>query len=106
MIQIGRPAEIVLSPANDYVRRFAANVNRARVLKVSDIMEAPKPEVNGAVTAHSTTLAQALLLVRRSSDGIHIENSNGNRIGYICVNRLISVVASAEMYSEFGDGFA
>jgi len=36
--QVGRPAEILLDPADDYVEAFVRDVNRARVLTVGAIM--------------------------------------------------------------------
>ncbi|GAB4287745.1 MAG: glycine betaine/L-proline ABC transporter ATP-binding protein [Roseovarius sp.] len=37
--QVGRPAEILISPADDYVRRFVRDVNRARVINVGSVAE-------------------------------------------------------------------
>ena len=37
--QVGRPEEILLHPANDYVRAFVRDVNRARVLSVDVVMK-------------------------------------------------------------------
>ncbi|WP_018700580.1 quaternary amine ABC transporter ATP-binding protein [Amorphus coralli] len=40
--QVGTPPEILLQPADDYVRAFVRDVNRARVLTVDVIMNAPQ----------------------------------------------------------------
>ena len=37
--QVGRPEEILLNPADDYVEAFVRNVNRARVLSVDVVMK-------------------------------------------------------------------
>ena len=37
--QIGRPEEIILNPADDYVEAFVRDVNRARVLSVDVVMQ-------------------------------------------------------------------
>lgn len=42
LVQVGRPVDIVLDPADDYVRAFAKDVNRARALFVKNIL---RPEV-------------------------------------------------------------
>ena len=39
--QIGRPEDIVLSPATDYVARFTSDVPRERVLRVGSVMDPP-----------------------------------------------------------------
>ena len=38
MVQVGTPEDIILNPVDDYVRDFAKDVNRAKALKVSHIM--------------------------------------------------------------------
>jgi glycine betaine/proline transport system ATP-binding protein len=44
MVQVGTPADIVMHPADDYVRAFVEHVDRSRVLKVRHVMR-PSPEV-------------------------------------------------------------
>lgn len=39
LVQVGRPEEIVLHPADDYVRAFTRDVNRAKVLRAKSIMQ-------------------------------------------------------------------
>lgn len=46
IVQIGTPEEILTSPANDYVRDFVENVNRARVIRAESIMKKPLTVVN------------------------------------------------------------
>ena len=41
IVQIGTPEEILTNPANDYVRDFVENVNRARVITAESIMLPP-----------------------------------------------------------------
>lgn len=41
IVQIGTPEDILTNPANDYVRDFVENVNRARVITASSIMKPP-----------------------------------------------------------------
>jgi len=38
LVQSGRPEDIVLDPADDYVRSFVADVNKSRVLRAKSIM--------------------------------------------------------------------
>jgi glycine betaine/proline transport system ATP-binding protein len=42
LVQVGTPPEILLKPADDYVRAFVRDVNRARVLTVETVMKPPK----------------------------------------------------------------
>jgi glycine betaine/proline transport system ATP-binding protein len=43
LIQLGKPADILLNPADDYVEKFVRDVNRARALTVETVMQ---PAVN------------------------------------------------------------
>ena len=42
--QIGKPEDIVLDPATDYVARFTSDVPRERVLRVASVMEPPSDD--------------------------------------------------------------
>jgi glycine betaine/proline transport system ATP-binding protein len=39
LIQVGKPAEILLNPADEYVEKFVRDVNRARALTVDTVMQ-------------------------------------------------------------------
>ena len=39
IIQQGKPEEIILSPANDYVKQFVSNMNPLNVFKASTVMK-------------------------------------------------------------------
>ena len=45
LVQVGTPPEILLHPADDYVRAFVRDVNRARVLTVDVVMRPPKHRI-------------------------------------------------------------
>jgi glycine betaine/proline transport system ATP-binding protein len=59
VIQQGSPQEIVLDPADDYVRDFIKDINRARVLDVSAVM-APGSTDSGLELASSVSLELAM----------------------------------------------
>ncbi|MCS0499078.1 quaternary amine ABC transporter ATP-binding protein [Protaetiibacter mangrovi] len=42
IVQIGTPEDILTDPANDYVEQFVQDVDRARVLTASNVMERPR----------------------------------------------------------------
>ncbi len=58
VVQQGDPAQIVLQPADDHVRRFVAGVNRARVLRCA-ALAVPGAAVAGPQLPADTTLAEA-----------------------------------------------
>lgn len=45
IVQIGTPEDILTDPANDYVAQFVQDVDRARVLTATNVMERPRPVV-------------------------------------------------------------
>ena len=53
--QIGRPEDIVLNPATDYVSRFTSDVPREKVLRVGSIMDAPSGDEEVADRAVNVT---------------------------------------------------
>ena len=61
VIQQGTPQEIVLNPTDDYVRDFIKDINRARVLEVSSVMDSKKPR-SGVKVEKSTVIEEALQL--------------------------------------------
>lgn len=45
IVQIGTPEDILTDPANDYVEQFVQDVDRARVLTASNVMEPARPVI-------------------------------------------------------------
>jgi glycine betaine/proline transport system ATP-binding protein len=59
LVQVGTPEEIVLNPADDYVRRFAVEAPRAKVVRAATIAQAlPELPAELPVDAALTALAQ------------------------------------------------
>ena len=54
LVQLGKPEEILLQPANSYVEAFVKDVNRARALTVETVMQPPMNRIT------SDTIAGAL----------------------------------------------
>ncbi len=48
LAQVGRPEEILLNPADDYVEAFVRDVNRARVLTADVVMQPPACRITAA----------------------------------------------------------
>jgi glycine betaine/proline transport system ATP-binding protein len=71
LVQAGTPAEILLNPADSYVRAFVKDVNRARVLTVDAVMKPPPLRLT------DETLEQALAAMQR----------RGAEIGYVVGDR-------------------
>ncbi len=95
MDQEDTPAEILLNPKTDYVRRFVEDVNRSRVLKAKHIMEKP----NGQNTSDSFEVKENdfiekfidKIVVEKPSIIVVKDNQNKN-IGFITPNRLSEIL--------------
>ncbi|WP_260260543.1 quaternary amine ABC transporter ATP-binding protein [Vibrio intestinalis] len=68
LVQQGKPDEILLNPADDYVEAFVKDVNRARALTVETVMQPP------ALRITALTIDDALQQMKRSKQdyGYHV----------------------------------
>ncbi|MEA2780748.1 MAG: glycine betaine/proline transport system ATP-binding protein [Rhodospirillaceae bacterium] len=98
IIQIGRPADIVLNPADGYVAEFTEDVPLLRVISAGDIMERAtlEPVVNGRQA--ECILPQTPLedLVPGLADGISsfsVTNEDGHPLGTVHAAAALAVLA-------------
>ena len=86
LVQHGTPQDILLKPADSYVERFVANVNRARVLLAKSIMVDEKPDDQSqAITVQADETVNIILHRLLSENGNYavVENAGGHPVGYI-----------------------
>jgi glycine betaine/proline transport system ATP-binding protein len=98
VIQIGRPVDIVLNPADDYVAEFTEDVPLLRVLTVRELMEeapaaaAPMAAANQAVSAETPLEA----LIPRLAAGVPafaVTDGEGRRLGTVTAAAALEVLA-------------
>ncbi|MDX5594936.1 glycine betaine/L-proline ABC transporter ATP-binding protein [Pseudovibrio sp. SPO723] len=82
--QVGTPPEILLQPADDYVRAFVRDVNRARVLTVDTVMQPPEWRIT------HDNMERALADMRRK----------GEEFGYVVENKEFRGVVTQEALEE------
>jgi glycine betaine/proline transport system ATP-binding protein len=92
LVQNGKPEEILLNPADDYVTKFVQDVNRAKVLKVKSIMisngqgtEGPKVNMNDSIES-----CLPIILDTRSTLGV-VDDQN-NIVGSISDKEVASIL--------------
>ncbi|WP_020558755.1 quaternary amine ABC transporter ATP-binding protein [Thiofilum flexile] len=90
LIQQGNAQDILLNPVDAYVRRFVADVNRTRVLKVKTIMQgmnALPTDIDDSrpMTVKGSRSVEYLLnkTILQNPSAIWVVNNKGERIGYI-----------------------
>ena len=102
LVQHGSAQEILLNPADDYVERFVADVNRTRVLLAKSIMVDDKPEDQAqSVTVNEDETVDNVLHALLSEDGSYVivEDDKGRKVGYIDKETLAETVFQAEQKS-------
>lgn len=98
IVQLGSPADLLLSPADDYVASFVQDVSRLRVLKLVDIMSATTRERGNegrtvSVKA-STTLEECLISLPADAESIAVTDKDGAIIGECSRQHLLAVAAN------------
>ena len=99
VIQQGSPQEIVLNPADDYVRDFIKDINRARVLEVSSVMETKKPR-SGAKVEKSMVIEEALQIATANDNKPLIVTEDGKAVGSVTLEAMIAAIARPEKDGE------
>lgn len=99
VIQQGSPQEIVLDPADDYVRDFIKDINRARVLDVSSVME------DGAATSDLTfdyhlILEEALPIMSEAGVTDATVMRDGAAIGMVTLADMIGGIARPKRHED------
>jgi len=88
LVQVGTPVEIIMSPADDYVKAFVKDVNRAKVLKAKVIMSSAN-EVNGIDKSNlikvneDQFIEEFLPQVVCTNANCEVVDKEGNTKGYI-----------------------
>ena len=89
IVQIGTPTEIITTPSDEYVARFMADVDQARVLSAEFVM---KP---AAQIAHNASVATALDRLKKSkSDVLFVVDKDGSPDGIIASHALESLATN------------
>jgi glycine betaine/proline transport system ATP-binding protein len=98
IVQLGRPADLVLSPIDSYVRAFTSDVPLARVLRAEDILK-PGKRADSSLTVDRHETAEALLpILAGEADGnaATVVDENGTLLGQISLNGLLDALVCAE----------
>jgi glycine betaine/proline transport system ATP-binding protein len=100
IIQHGDGQDIVLNPADDYIRRFVKDVNRGRIVKVDRVMRPiPTNARDGLpqVRADATLDAAAKLLADGSSDEAIVVDAVDRPVGAISLRLIASALSAASV---------
>ena len=95
LVQVGRPEDIILNPADDYVKAFVKDVNRSKVLRARTIMtkidKFDKLSINPSSTYkydEDTVLEELVPKVLKDRCTIEVIDKSETTIGYISADEL------------------
>ncbi|MEQ8603257.1 MAG: betaine/proline/choline family ABC transporter ATP-binding protein [Marivibrio sp.] len=94
VVQIGRPSEIVLNPATDYVREFTEDVPMVRVITVADVMERGEAAADGAPEVTPEMTLEAILPHFADADSpLTVLDRTGAAVGRVTPKRVLRALA-------------
>ena len=82
-VQVGTPEEVVLRPANDYVKAFTKDAPRAHVLTAASVMGAPRPNVDGQNVPATMKLDELIGRLLQSEKPATVIDPHGTIIGTV-----------------------
>ena len=91
--QLDTPANIVLNPATEYVRKFTEEVPREKVLKIEDVMDKQNTDNLGSIMVSKNDIIEdvaEIILTQESIVGVTDENNK--IIGSIKPSKIIDTV--------------
>lgn len=98
LVQVGRPEEIVLRPADDYVQAFTRDVNRSRVLRAKSIMEPITSGENQAVRQDwpsiqaNARLADILPVALANGTSMTVRDAKDTAIGTLSPQQIVEAL--------------
>lgn len=102
LVQVGRPEEILLEPADDYVASFVEGVDRSRVLRARDVMQPASPLLR---LSHSPSVA-VREMEQKGLSSAFVVGPNRRLAGLVTVDRALRAVEAgrADLRDDVDDG--
>ena len=106
LVQVGKPEEIIMNPADDYVAAFVKDVNRAKVLRAKTIMlSAEQNPLNGKKSAETlkvnenSYVEEFLPLVIEQHSLVEVIDKQGNTTGFITEKEIAKSLSKSKQVS-------
>ena len=102
LVQVGTPVEIIMNPADDYVKAFVKDVNRAKVIKAKIIMKKIN-EVNGIDKSNlikvneDQFIEEFLPQIVCTNANCEVVDKSGNVKGYLTQKELSKALTKEHM---------
>jgi glycine betaine/proline transport system ATP-binding protein len=94
--QLDTPANIILNPATEYVRKFTEDVPREKVLTIEYVMDPVDGSDNlGDVTVHKDAIIESVAeMILLQENPVAVWNDENNVVGTVHPSKLINVLFS------------
>ena len=104
--QLDTPANIVLNPATEYVRKFTEEVPREKVLKIESVMDEFNPhesvsDLQVSKDAIIETVAEAVL---NAGKPVSVIDDSGQIVGAVHASRVVKVLFGGRSQLSAGTG--
>ena len=106
LVQVGKPEEIIMNPADDYVAAFVKDVNRAKVLRAKTIMLSTEQNpLNGKKSAETlkvnenSYVEEFLPLVLEQHSLVEVIDKQGNTTGFITEKEIAKSLSKSKQVS-------
>jgi glycine betaine/proline transport system ATP-binding protein len=88
IVQVGTPEELVTQPANDYIRAFIQDVNRAQVLKIGTVARQTIPLILGQDSANAVLEK----MLHHNLKQMYVVDRQGKPVGFVNQQTLQSAI--------------
>ena len=106
LVQVGKPEEIIMNPADDYVAAFVKDVNRAKVMRAKTIMlSAEQNPLNGKKLAETlkvnenSFVEEFLPIVLEQHSLVEVIDKQGNTMGFITEKEIAKSLSKSKQMS-------
>lgn len=94
IVQIGKPEELVIKPATDYVAEFTRGVTRAKVMTAATVMSPAQSDVSfGGDVAPGARIAEIAGRIVHGDRPYAVRDSDGHLLGQLDREAIINVLA-------------
>lgn len=95
VVQIGRPVDLILNPADSYVKEFTNDVPWEMVLTAGDIADSNRGFAEGmGRISGDTSVATLLPYLADHEAGVMVHDGDGNDLGVVNARRVVAALAS------------
>jgi glycine betaine/proline transport system ATP-binding protein len=96
-VQVGTPAEVVLDPADDYVRNFVRDVPRSHVVPVEAVMRPAGDGPFAGDVAADTKVRDVVSMVATTDLPLRVLGPTGAVVGAVSRSEVLAVIAGSEV---------